>query len=201
MTTKILPGIFYKIYSRAGFKRIRSFLMNKKLLFSGMLIGLLTFGVLLSGCMSMKGSSWQKVDMTVQASKSGIDFELVDSKGKVVASGQTPYVVQLRPQSFNGAYTLRFLDKDGKPASQTVKGKFNMGFGAMLGDWLFPGLIVGYVIDAATGNIWKMPSLVNMQGVNYNPDAGQSFFIATLDDISPEARQYLIPVETDNLEY
>jgi hypothetical protein len=138
--------------------------------------------------------------MTVQASKPGIDFEIVDGGGNVVASAQTPYVVQLRTRVLNGAYTIRFLDKDGNPASQTVKGEFNMGLWTLIGDLMFPFPIFGLVVDAATGAMWQMPSHATLQGVSYNPGAGQPLFIATLDDLSPEARQYLIPVEPGEFE-
>ncbi|MDR0670060.1 MAG: hypothetical protein LBF95_08255 [Treponema sp.] len=161
----------------------------KRRLFStaGMLAVLLAFMVL-AGCATInrKGS-----DVTIQASRAGVEFELVDSKGNVIAKAQTPYVVSLRPKAFNGAYTLRFLDADGNPAEQSVKGKFTPGLW-ILGD-IFPMVFAGFVVDAATGAMWVMPSTVTMRGVAYEPGAGQQFFIATLDELRPELRQYLVP--------
>jgi hypothetical protein len=90
---------------------------------------------------------------------------------------------------------VRFIDKDGKAASQAVKGKFNFGLGWIIGDFL-PFCTLGYVVDAVTGAMWRMPSFVTLENISYNFDATQQLFMVTLEDIRPEMRQYLIPVES-----
>jgi hypothetical protein len=153
--------------------------------------------MVLAGCATIKRDA--KTDVTIQASRSGVDFELVDSKGNVIAKGQTPYVVTLSRKPFNiGALTLRFLDADGNPVLQKVKGKFTPGLW-ILGD-IIPGGLAGFVIDAITGAMWVIPTIVTMQGIAYEPDAGQQFFIATLDELRPELRQYLVPYDSWVLE-
>jgi hypothetical protein len=78
--------------------------------------------------------------------------------------------------------------------TQFIKGKWNTGLGPIIGNTTVPGFCLGWVIDVATGNLWKMPAVVTMENIAYNPDAGIPIMIATLDDIQPEARKYLIPV-------
>jgi hypothetical protein len=158
---------------------------------AGTLAAVLLALMVLAGCATIKRKE-NRTDVTFQASRPGSDFELVDSKGNVIAKAQTPYVVSLRPKAFNGALTLRFLDADGNAIEQPVKGKFAPGIW-ILADALF--VFTGFVVDAATGTMWVMPSIVTMQGVAYEHDAGQQFFIATLDELRTELRQYLVPYD------
>jgi hypothetical protein len=146
----------------------------------------------LAGCATIKGRAAKK-PVTIQASKQGIDFELVDGKGNVIAKGQTPYQVELKPKAFNGvAAYLKFIDSEGKPAMQAIKGKFSPGIWLL---WDTLGVATGLIVDAVTGAMWVLPSTVNMLGIAYNSGAGQQFFIATLDELQPELRKYLVPYD------
>ena len=153
----------------------------------------LVCALIFSGCMSMKGSSWKKTPVMIQSSAQGIDFKVVDGGGKEIASGKTPFQVELHPKALNGKLLLQYTDKDGNARNQVLKGKWNAGVGAMVGNTFLPGFGFGWIIDAATGNLWIMPSTVTMENVHYEPDAPVRFMIANLDEINPEVRQYLIP--------
>jgi hypothetical protein len=147
----------------------------------------MVIGVTLAGCYTI-GS--KETAVSFQSSTQGVQFELVDGNGNVIASGQTPYVVELKAKSFNGARYLHFTDRDGNEVSQAVKGRF------FFKPWWLLGSIPsgGFIIDLATGSFWKLPDVVNLENISYNPDTDIKFIIATMDDVLPESRQYLVPI-------
>jgi hypothetical protein len=146
----------------------------------------------LSGCYTIgkKGDD----DVNVKSTKDGIAFEVLDKNNNVVAKGTTPTVVQLKPNGFNGEYTLQFKNTAGETKRQSVKGEFDVDVMYIIGDWLLFGGI-GFIVDAATGKMFKLPETITLQ-VSHNSRQNQEggFIIATLDEIRPELRQYLIPI-------
>jgi hypothetical protein len=142
-------------------------------------------------------TGWGKVQF--QSQEPGVEFELY--KGDtVVAKGKTPYVVDMGARFFNGAYTLKFKDTDGTEKNQTVKGKVTIS----VADVIFVGidtvLVPFIVIDlvTASGKLWTMPAVVNLQtggAVSYNTDGTKQLTLLSIDDIPLEMRNQLIPLE------
>jgi hypothetical protein len=167
--------------------------MKKKVctLLKGIVFGTV-IALSLSGCYTMgkKGTD----DVNVKSTKDGVSFEVLDKNNNVVAKGTTPTVVQLKTNGFNGEYTLQFKNTAGETKRQSVNGEFDVNMMYILGDVFLTGGL-GFIIDAATGKMFKMPETITLQ-VSYNPRQNQerAFIIATLDEIRPELRQYLIPI-------
>jgi predicted small secreted protein len=160
----------------------------------------------LTGCGTMAGRTKSSMGVQAASEKVGVSFEVVNAAGAVVASGATPAVVVL-PSGKN--YTIKFKDANDADAEQAVKKTLN--FQVLNQDLralylAFPG-IISLIVDPITGALFKMPDVVTLEGAAYHPQAAPKeaaaakFFIASIDDVRPEARQYLIPVEHGELAY
>ncbi|MDR0551298.1 MAG: hypothetical protein LBG72_04685, partial [Spirochaetaceae bacterium] len=90
-------------------------------------------------------------------------------------------------------YTIKYK-KAGEDAEAPVKATLNTQvlFGNLRA---IGGLMFGLIIDPITGAMFKLPDVVTLEGIAYNPaDAGTiRFMVAATGDVRPEARQYLIP--------
>jgi hypothetical protein len=169
-------------------------MVKKKLNFWKMPAALLAL-VMVCGCTSMMPSRWDNNTVAIGSQTNGIEFEILDGN-KVVASGVTPGMVELTAKSFNGAYTIKFKTPDGREIQQELKGScetppwYNLWWLAGLN---YAGL--GFIVDAATGCIYQMPPNVLLKEISYNSNSDSSIMIASIDEVRPEMRPYLIPQE------
>ncbi|MDR2481060.1 MAG: hypothetical protein LBD07_02040 [Spirochaetaceae bacterium] len=145
----------------------------------------------LSGCGTMAGA--QSSETIIKSQKDSVDFELFDSSGNLVAAGRTPQSVQLKSGSgfVPAKYTIKYK-KTGSEGTHSFSAEGNTT--AIIQDALC--LLVGvgvvfYVIDAATGALYKVPESITIQDIAYHPG---EITILSMDDIKPEMRRYLIPV-------
>lgn len=131
-------------------------------------------------------------EVNIQSARPGVEFEIVDKSGDVIAQGITPYVVQLKAKPFNGAWTIRFKNSSGEETTQTFKGKWKFVFFPDAFPAIFNGFFAGYVIDMATGKAYYLPSTVNLNASYNGQSQTPGMMIASIDDIRPEMRRYLI---------
>ena len=144
------------------------------------------------GCGTMAGRSKSALGIQTESRQAGAPFEIVDGKGNVITSGVTPAVVTL-PNGFLGGnkYTIRYTDKSGQAAEQMVKCTLDssvLAAGARAFVFGFMGTIL---VDPFTGALFKLPDVATLQEIGYSPDV--QLVIASIDDVRPAMRPYLIP--------
>jgi hypothetical protein len=105
----------------------------------------------------------------------------------------------LNAQSFNKAYTIRFKNAAGEESSQQLKGTWKFFFGDLFIHLPASGGLL-YILDMATGKAYYMPEVVNLQ-ISYNPGYTPHMMIAALEDLRPEMRRYLIPMEEGSYQF
>ena len=145
------------------------------------------------GCGTMAGRSKSALGIQTESRRAGVPFEIVDGKGNVVTSGVTPAVVTL-PNGFLGTnkYTIRYTDKSGQAAEQTVKCTLDSSvLAAGFRGWLTMAIMGTILVDPFTGALFKLPDVATLQEIEYSPDV--QLIIASIDDVSPAMRPYLIP--------
>lgn len=146
-------------------------------------------------CGTMKGEQNQK--MSIQAAKTGIAFEVVDSKGKHIVSGETPRTITLSTGGFliPNSYIIKYTKANGETGEQKISWGFNksaIGKDAIC--IVLAGVgVVGIIVDGITGAIYTLPEDVLLEDVAYHPDEG-TVAIFALEDVRPEMRQYLVRV-------
>jgi hypothetical protein len=142
------------------------------------------------GCGTLAGRSKSAMGIQAESLTSGVAFEIVDGKGTVVANGVTPAVVTLPNGVFGtNKYTIRYTDKNGQAAEQTVKCTLDTSvlFATVRGF----ATVYSFFVDPFTGALFKLPDVATLQEISYSPDI--QLIIASIDDVRPEMRQYLIP--------
>jgi hypothetical protein len=157
-------------------------------------------GTLFTGCYTLFNKNEKNRPVTFQSQEPGIEFELY--KGDtIVATGKTPYVVDMGARFFNGAYTLKFKDTDGTEKTQKVAGKVTVSAADVVFLALDTIAVPFVVIDliSASGKLWTMPAVVNLQtggAVSYNTTGGEGqLTLLSIDDVPSEMRSQLVPLE------
>jgi len=110
---------------------------------------------LASGCASIVSDSTWPLEVT--ATPAETEVEIRNEEGQVVHKGRTPFTVSLDSGAgfFDGeTYTLKATSAGHEPAQATVDTHMN---GWYFGNILFGGLIGLFIVDPATGAMWKLP--------------------------------------------
>lgn len=110
--------------------------------------------VLFSGCASIVSDSTYPVE--VKSIPSGRDFKIRDKRGKIVHTGVTPEVVNLK--SGAGYFTKAEYSIEIDPGLLLpIKSSFDTWY---LGNIIFGGLIGMLIVDPLSGAMWKLPESV-----------------------------------------
>ena len=120
---------------------------------------------LASGCASIVSESTWPLEVT--ATPAETEVEIRNEEGQVVHKGRTPFTVALGSGAgyFDGeTYTLRATAAGHQPAQATVDTRMN---GWYFGNILFGGLIGLFIVDPATGAMWKLPKTAH---IDLSPD-------------------------------
>ncbi|MDR3301829.1 MAG: hypothetical protein LBT01_04765 [Spirochaetaceae bacterium] len=166
--------------------------MVKKMFFVLAAMILPMMGIL--SCGTMKGQQNQK--MSIQAAKTGIAFEVVDSKGKHIVSGETPRTITLSTGGFliPNSYIIKYTKANGETGEQKISWGFNKSALTKDAICILIGIgVVGIIVDSITGAIYTLPEDVLLEDVAYHPDEG-TVAIFAFEDVRPEMRQYLVRV-------
>lgn len=148
--------------------------------------------VMLSSCATIFNRTTQSVKVTSEPS--GLAFQVQDSSGSVVASGNTPGEVSLGTSSgyFKpGNYTFTFR-KNGK-----VVGTRNLTAsmsGWYLGNVLIGGLVGMLVVDPLTGAMFTLPDDVHFTSLNVATisQGDAELRIASIHQLSASQRERLV---------
>lgn len=172
----------------------------------------------LSACASIVSQSDET--FTLSSTPDNASFTIADENGTNVYSGTTPITVTL-PKSggyFNGRdYTITFEREGYRPYRTTVSSGPSGWY--LAGNLVFGGLIGWLIVDPATGAMWTFDETevhaqltpagpVPMSGPSPTNDAvpmqgyvpmssldGQTVTVMTLDQVPPEQRRYLVPLD------
>ncbi|MGM0632991.1 MAG: hypothetical protein ACQETO_07430 [Pseudomonadota bacterium] len=134
--------------------------------------------------------------VAINSQPDGAEFRVSNRDGQRVHSGTTPATVTLKSSGgyFRGeTYTVE-LSKDGYAdriytLSSTIDGWY-------WGNILLGGLIGMLIVDPATGAMYNLPSRVDITLDPAVAGAEQdSLTIATIDSLTPEQREALIPID------
>jgi hypothetical protein len=113
-----------------------------------------------SGCASIVSkSSWP---VSVTATPPDSEVEVYDESGRLVHKARAPFTVSLESGAgyFAGEkYTFKASAPGHAPAQATVDTSMN---GWYWGNLLFGGLIGFFLVDPATGAMWKLPATVHV---------------------------------------
>lgn len=134
--------------------------------------------LLASGCASIVSDSQWPVSLN--STPSGAEYTVRNEDGAVVASGHTPNTVILPSGAgfFDGETYLVEFNKDGFVTGRaTVDSKLN---GWYWGNLIFGGLVGLFLVDPATGAMWKLPTTTHAQ---LKPHASAA---SDYDDYVPE---------------
>jgi hypothetical protein len=155
------------------------------------LLSICVAAIVCMGCGTLAGRSKSAMGIQAESLKTGVSFKVVDKKGAVFASGVTPAVITL-PNGALGTnkYTIRYTDKNGQAAEQTVKCTLDTSvlFATVRGFLT----VYSFFVDPFTGALFKLPDVATLQEIAYHP--GMDIAIASIEDIRPELRRCLIPV-------
>ncbi|MTI14474.1 hypothetical protein [Sansalvadorimonas verongulae] len=114
----------------------------------------------LTGCASIVSKSDYPVRIT--ASEKNVNYTIKDENGVEVATGQTPDVVTLPAYDgfFDGqTYTVK-AEKGDKKGAEILDSKID---GWYLGGNIFVGGLIGwFIVDPATGAMWRLPDNVHV---------------------------------------
>lgn len=136
--------------------------MKKTLIFPA-LLGLLAIN---SGCASMVSDSTYPVQ--IKSSPSGKNFIVKNKSGEIIHAGVTPQIVVLKAGDgfFDGAtYTVEFAAGN----TQMIDSSLDPWY---IGNIFSFGLVGFFIIDPATGAMWKLPESVN--GGSYEASLNQT---------------------------
>lgn len=123
-------------------------------------LALTTLVVVSSGCASIVSeSSWP---LHVTATPAESEVEIFNEAGQVVHKGRTPFTVSLDSGAgfFDGeTYTLKATAPGYASAQTTIDTNMN---GWYFGNLVFGGLIGFFIVDPATGAMWKLPKTAHV---------------------------------------
>ena len=174
--------------------------------------------LLLSGCASIVSGASQPITITSAPDQAAITIK--DENGVEVFRGTTPTTVTLKKSGgyFNGRdYTVTYAKEGFAPQTAMISSRPNGWY--ILGNLIFGGLIGWLIVDPATGAMWTLaPDTLNV-GLSRAPtpfrlnpptsaplpddklngqvslsDPEPGLRVATLDSLSPEIRQKLVPL-------
>jgi hypothetical protein len=136
----------------------------KKMFLWGMAALALVFGLSVTSCATMGGDKAQG-KVLVQAKKTGVPFEIVDSKGRHVVNAETPYTANLKTSKFvflPQHYSIKYKNSKGEDVVQPMP-YANPRVGRMIQDslWFVVALVPGFVawgIDAGGSKLYEMPT-------------------------------------------
>ena len=150
--------------------------------------------IFLSGCASILSKSMYPV--TINSYPDDATILIKDENGTQMYKGKTPTTITLRSGDgyFHGkSYTVEF-SKDGYE-NQTAAIQKGLD-GWYVGNILFGGLIGILIVDPLTGAMWKLPSNITVTLAEQIAlrDGEQAFQVVSINQLSPELKQYLIPI-------
>lgn len=154
---------------------------------------LISASLLLAGCASIVSKSTYPV--SIQSSKAGTSYKILDENGAVISAGRAPALVRLDASNgfFDRAdYTVVFQN-NGRVTRRSLQARIDPW---VIGNVFFGGFI-GLAIDGATGAMFKLPKTVEgyVSGPRYSSvDAGE-FIIARVEDLTPQQRMHMVPVQ------
>ena len=143
----------------------------KKLLTTATLIAAL------AGCSSILSDSSYNVRLSSNPQQ--MEYKVIDKDGAVVASGQTPTVLNLDASSgyFSGAkYKVEITGAGYNKQTIMINASLD---GWYFGNILFGGLIGMLIVDPATGSMWKLPDQAFAE-------ASPKLTIKHIDELSPD---------------
>jgi hypothetical protein len=146
----------------------------------------------ITGCASIVGGGSSN-NVTINSQPDGIDIQIVGQDGSVVFTGKTPATVDLKRGAgyFKSAdYTIKYKTPSGEERVQTITHGLNGGW-YIAGNIIFGGFIGWLIVDPLTGAMYTLPKNVNLQ-ISYTTN--DTLNIVSLDEIRPEMRKYLVPV-------
>ena len=153
--------------------------------------------LMLQGCATIVGDASQTMPITSTPSDAHISIK--DEKGLDIYSGQTPTTVTLQKSDgsyFGGKHYTVVIEKDGyKAQTITIDAKVNGWY--LGGNLVFGGLIGWLVVDPLTGKMYKLSAeSVNatLPSTTASNTSNDGIHIALLQDLSPELRGKLIPI-------
>ncbi len=124
---------------------------------------LIVFTLLVTSCATIVSES--EYPVRLKSSPPGATYRVENQHtGELLAMGQTPAVVTLDagPEFFTrGKYTIYMSMKGFTPQKQPLKARLD---GWYLLNILLPGRLIWlFIVDPATGAMWKLPKEVNIQ--------------------------------------
>lgn len=146
----------------------------------------------LTACASIVSDSSYPVSIT--SSPSGASFEIINKRGAIVFSGKTPQVVTLEAGAgyFSGErYTIKFQKPGYEDRIITLKSRVD---GWYLGNFLFGGPLGLFIIDPATGAMFKLPSSAF---TNLTPTNKLSLSIIDINTLTSEQRALLEEIKVN----
>nr|WP_321239377.1 hypothetical protein [uncultured Tolumonas sp.] len=154
--------------------------------------------LMLQGCATIVGDAAQTVPITSTPSDAHISIK--DEKGLEIYAGQTPTTVTLQKSDgsyFGGKhYTVEILKDGYRPQTITVDARVNGWY--LGGNLIFGGLIGWLIVDPLTGKMYKLSSESITATLPTNTTANNTeadgIHIALLQDLSPQLREKLIPI-------
>lgn len=119
-------------------------------------ITMLSVSLLVSGCASIVSDSQWPVSVNSTPDKA--EFVIRNENGVAIAGGTTPQTVMLPSGAgyFDGeTYIIQFTKGGFASRNVTVNSSIN---GWYWGNLLFGGLVGFFIVDPATGAMWKLPT-------------------------------------------
>lgn len=160
----------------------------------------LTMGVLVagmvfaSGCASILSDSDYPV--TIKSNPPGANFTVTDEAGLDVHSGVTPDTINLAASDgfFSSAnYIIKYQMAGYREQSFELRPGMD---GWYIGNIMFGGLIGILVVDPATGAMWKLPEIAN---VNLQPSTASAAMggltIASINQVPEEVKSELVKIQ------
>ena len=157
---------------------------------------LLIFAFMISGCASIVSNSQYPV--TINSHPSGAEIQIVDETGKVFLKAETPTTVTLAAGNgyFKGKdYTITFIKEGYSSHSASIERGVDGWY--LAGNLLFGGLIGWFIVDPATGAMWKLPKEITAdlspQQASLN-DEINSIHVLSIDQVPEALRDKMVQI-------
>ena len=139
-----------------------------------------------SGCASIVSDSTYPV--MVSSEQKGTSFDVTNSDGIVVHSGETPTIIQLPASSgyFQGETYYVAFQKNEEKKTQLLDSGID---GWYFGNLLFGGLIGFLIVDPASGSMFDLPEYVSSDYGVFDEAEDYAKFQKTISDVPQDVAQ------------
>ncbi|MDO4627069.1 MAG: hypothetical protein Q4A81_07200 [Pasteurellaceae bacterium] len=141
-----------------------------------------------TGCATIMSES--KYPVSIQSQPSGASFVIKNRAGETISNGITPQTIVLKSGAgyFKGEIYQITFNKKGFP-TKTVELKADVNGGWYIaGNLVFAGLVGWFIVDPATGAMYKLPEKVD---ANLS-EKSQTLKVMLIDNLDDNQRSQLV---------